>query len=132
MKVLLVDDEAEFLDLMAKRLERRGVRVVCASGGEDALALLAGDGEGGDGLDVDVVVLDVKMPGMDGLEVLRRMAAMPGRPEVVLLTGHASTEAAMQGMEMGAFDYLVKPVALNDLLALLQDAVRRGGLAGRE
>ncbi len=127
MKVLLVDDEADFLELMVKRLERRGLDVVRASCGEDALVVLDGDDSGG----VDVVVLDVKMPGMDGLEVLRRMRGMERRPEVILLTGHASTEAAVQGMEMGAFDYLVKPVALNDLLAMLQDAGRRRGLAGQ-
>jgi len=125
MKVLLVDDEAEFLNLMAKRMERRGFEVIRASGGEDALVVLDGP------VKIDVVVLDVMMPGMDGLEVLRRMRAMEDRPEVILLTGHASTEAAVQGMEMGAFDYLVKPVALNDLLAMLQDAGHRRGLARR-
>ncbi|EPR37379.1 response regulator receiver protein [Desulfovibrio sp. X2] len=117
-KVLLVDDEQDFLEVLQKRLQRRGVTVLAAHDGAEALALLPA-------YDVDVVVLDVKMPGMDGMTVLSRIKA--GRPEVevIMLTGHAEIEAAMQGLEQGAFDYLMKPVEMDHLFYKIQDAYKR-------
>jgi len=115
MDVLLVDDEEDFLDLMQKRLSKRNLSVRAARSGEDALRQI---GE----LAPDVVVLDVKMPGMDGIETLRRIKALAPKVEIIMLTGHASLEAAAQGMDLGAFDFLIKPVTINELLAKLQDA----------
>jgi DNA-binding NtrC family response regulator len=114
LKVLLVDDEVEFLEPTAVRLRRRGVSCVTATGGEEALKALARES-------FDCAVVDVKMPGMDGLELLRRIRNGFPKVAVVLLTGHASIELGVQGMEMGAFEYLLKPVELEDLL----DRVRR-------
>lgn len=122
MRVLLVDDEADFRALLLKRMTHRGVDAMAVGDGEAALAAVA---EG----HFDVVVLDVRMPGMDGIEVLRRLKRDHPDVEVVLLTGHASIEAARTGMDLGAFDYCIKPVSINDLLVTLQEAVARRRLA---
>ena len=116
--VLLVDDEVEFRDLLAKRLSKRKLHVVAAGDGAEALGLLAST-------KVDVVVLDVRMPGMSGTDVLREIKARWPTVEVVMLTGHAQLDVALAGMELGAFDYLLKPVDLDALLYRLQDAYRR-------
>ena len=127
--VLLVDDEVDFRDLLAKRLGKRKLRVSTAGDGAEALRLLAST-------PVDVVVLDVRMPGMSGTDVLREIKAKWPTVEVVMLTGHAQLDVALAGMELGAFDYLLKPVDLDALLYRLQDAYRRkhlreaGGSAG--
>jgi DNA-binding NtrC family response regulator len=119
IKLLLVDDELEFLEPMKARIERRGMACATAASGAEALAIL-------DASPVDCAVVDVKMPEMDGLELLRRLRRLyPGVP-VVLLTGHASAELGVKGMELGAFEYLLKPIELDELL----DTVRRA-VAGR-
>ncbi|MES9997147.1 response regulator [Desulfovibrio aminophilus] len=120
MHILLVDDETEFLELMTKRLDRRNFQVTTASTGEAALEALART-------PVDVVVLDVRMPGMGGIETLRRLKELAPDTEVILLTGHANMEVAVEGMELGAFDYLLKPVAINDLIFKIQDAAKKSG-----
>ncbi|MCM0755353.1 response regulator [Desulfovibrio aminophilus] len=120
MHILLVDDETEFLELMTKRLDRRNFQVTTAATGEAALEALAGT-------PVDVVVLDVRMPGMGGIETLRRIKEAAPGTEVILLTGHANMEVAVEGMELGAFDYLLKPVAINDLIFKIQDAAKKSG-----
>lgn len=118
MHVLLVDDELEFLELMQNRLHKRGFEVATAASGEKALEILRDKV-------FDAMVLDVKMPGMDGIEVLRQAKRLrPGMP-VLLLTGHASMEAAMTGVETGAVDYLLKPVPINDLIIRLRDIASR-------
>jgi len=117
--VLLVDDEVEALELYGKRLARRGIPARLARNAEEALAEVASRPP-------DVVVLDVRMPGMDGLTVLAEIKRRHPGVQVIMLTGHASVEAAVQGMELGAFDYLVKPVALEDLLQKILDAARAG------
>ena len=114
LRLLLVDDEVEFLEPMTVRLSRRRVTCATAQSGEEALRTLKND-------HFDCAVVDVKMPGMDGLELLRRMRRDYSDMAVVLLTGHASVELGVQGMELGAFDYLMKPVDLDELL----DTVRR-------
>ncbi|GAB6038120.1 response regulator [Fundidesulfovibrio butyratiphilus] len=119
--VLLVDDEAEFIETLAKRLKRRGLEVSLANSGQQALDSLAAN-------PVDVVVLDVKMPGMDGIEALTRIKALVPGVEVVMLTAHANVEVALKGMELGAFDYLMKPVELDDLLYKIQDAKKKKSL----
>ncbi len=113
--VLLVDDETEFLSPLVKRLGRRNLNVRTANSGEEALSVLENS-------QTDVVVLDVRMPGMDGLEALREIKKRYPLIEVIMLTGHASIEVAMEGMERGAFDYLMKPMNIDELCYKLQDA----------
>lgn len=122
--VLLVDDEEDFLRTILKRLAKRGIQAEGANRGEQALAMLAENPR-------DVVVLDVKMPGMDGIEVLKRIKANWPTTEVIMLTGHASIDAAVEGMGCGAFDYLMKPADLEDLLYKLEDAFRKKSLNER-
>lgn len=118
MHILVVDDEYEFLELMQNRMQKRGFTVSVASTGEKALDMVR---EGS----FDAMVLDVKMPGIDGIEVLRRVKEMRPELPVLLLTGHASIEAAMTGVETGAVDYLLKPVPINDLIMRLRDIAAR-------
>ncbi len=113
--VMLIDDEQEFIEPLAKRLERRNLRVLKAASGDTALEMIRQTS-------VDVVSLDMRMPGMDGIEVLQAIKAFDPAIEVVMLTGHASVEAAFEGLEKGAFDYLMKPVGIDELLFKLQDA----------
>lgn len=116
--VLVVDDEEDFLNTLVKRLNLRHVHASGASRGREALRLI-------DQEPVDVVVLDVKMPDMGGIEVLREIKNRHPLVEVIMLTGHASLEVAIQGMEAGAFDYLMKPVSMDELLYKLQDAYKK-------
>ena len=118
LKLLLVDDELEFLEPLSTRLARRGCACTIAAGGEEALRALAA-------ATYDCAVVDVKMPGMDGLELLRRMRRDHPTVAVVLLTGHASVELGVQGMELGAFDYLLKPIDLDELLDVVRRASQR-------
>jgi DNA-binding NtrC family response regulator len=117
-KVLLVDDEVEFLETLVKRLKKRNLTVWGVNSGEQAMEALAKE-------PVDVVVLDVKMPGMNGLETLREIKKSCPLVEVIMLTGHASMEVAIEGMEQGAFDYLMKPMDIDELLYKLQDAYKK-------
>ena len=116
--VLVVDDEEEFLDTLVKRLNLRKVDASGTKSGPEALLWI-------DREPVDVVVLDVKMPDMDGIEVLREIKNRHPLVEVIMLTGHASMEVAIQGMEAGAFDYLLKPVTLEDLMVKLAEAFEK-------
>jgi DNA-binding NtrC family response regulator len=118
IRLLLVDDEHDFTSALKRRLDRRGLEVTVADSGEAALTLLVES-------PMDVVVLDVRMPGMDGLSVLARIKEQWPSVEVVMLTGHASMEVAIRGMELGAFDYLMKPVDFQDLLYKVEDAATR-------
>lgn len=118
IKVLLVDDEAQFIAALGKRLTKRGYEVRETHSGDEALAALTD-------FDADVAVLDVKMAGMDGLTVLHKLKQDWPLVEAIMLTGHASMEAAIRGMELGAFDYLMKPVEFSDLLYKLEDAAGR-------
>ena len=118
LNLMLVDDEERFLATTAKLLERQGHRVATATSGQEALDKLERQ-------EVEVVILDVKMPGMDGLELLRRMRRLHPGVAVVLLTGHASVELGVQGMELGAFDYLLKPIDLDELLDVVRRAAQR-------
>jgi DNA-binding NtrC family response regulator len=115
--VLLVDDEEAFLETVVKRLNLRKVKAFGARSGPEALEFLSRN-------TVDVVVLDVKMPEMNGIEALKIVKARHPLVEVIMLTGHASVEVAIAGMEGGAFDYLMKPVNIDELLYKLQDAFK--------
>jgi DNA-binding NtrC family response regulator len=116
-KVLLVDDEADFVGTVAKRLRLRGLDVEGVHSGEAALEAIAARPP-------DVVILDVRLPGIDGVEALRAIKAAAPLVEVIMLTGHASVEVAIEGMEFGAFDYLMKPARLDALLYKIQDAFK--------
>ncbi len=124
MRALIVDDELEFLELMEKRLSRRGIDVVTASDGNKAVDALSKSIDEGSDKKFSVVVMDVRMPGMDGLETLRRMKCLePGLP-IILLTGHAAVGVAMEGLELGAFDYMLKPVPIAELIVKMEEAVQ--------
>ncbi|RPJ17487.1 MAG: response regulator [Desulfobacteraceae bacterium] len=116
--VLLVDDEKEFLETLVKRLVKRKIKVTGVTNGEDALKFIMETTP-------DVVVLDVKMQGMDGIQTLREIKKLKPLVEVIMLTGHANLEVAVEGMEMGAFDYLMKPTGVDELLYKLEDAFKR-------
>jgi len=116
--VLVVDDEVQFVETLVKRLVKRGVKVSSAHSGQDALDALAGGGA----TRTDVVVLDVKMPGMDGLETLAVIKEQHPLVEVIMLTGHATVESAIEGMKHGAYDYLMKPCDLDVLMEKLNQA----------
>jgi len=118
MKLLLVDDETDFLSTLLKRMQRRNVDVQGVGSGESALAWL-------DAHATDVVILDVRMPGMDGIETLCEIKKRYPLTEVIMLTGHASMEVAIEGMEMGAFDYLMKPMDMDELLYKAEDAFKK-------
>ena len=123
MRALFVDDELEFLELMQKRLVRRGMEVATAPDGQTALNMvdeaLASGGE-----PFNIVVMDVRMPGMDGLETLRHMKQKAPNLPVLLLTGHACMGVAVEGLDLGAYDYMLKPVAISELIIKMEEAVR--------
>lgn len=118
LSVLLVDDEEAFVEALARRLGKRGYRVTTATSGPRALEALDQDGA----TRTDVVILDVKMPGMDGLEALAAIKERHPLVEVIMLTGHATVESAIEGMKRGAFDYLMKPCEMETLTAKLSQA----------
>jgi DNA-binding NtrC family response regulator len=113
--LLLVDDEEQFLSTTKKLLERRGVDTRTCSNGFDALDILAKHR-------IDVVVLDIKMPGIDGIDVLSKIKHDHPDVEVILLTGHASVQSAVEGLKLGAFDYLTKPSKVSDIMAKVEEA----------
>lgn len=118
LKVLFVDDEIDFLETLMKRMKKRGVDVAGVGSGEQALDYLNKQ-------PVDVVVLDVRMPGIDGIQTLREIKRLDPLMEVIMLTGHASIEVAIEGMELGAFDYLMKPADIDELFYKIQDAFKK-------
>jgi DNA-binding NtrC family response regulator len=117
--VLLVDDEVPFVETMTKRLNKRDLQVGTAFSGAEALEKLGKDRH------VEVVILDVKMPGMDGIETLREIKRRHPLVEVVMLTGHATVETAIEGMKLGAFDYLMKPCDMDVLISKVGGAASR-------
>jgi DNA-binding NtrC family response regulator len=118
-RVLVVDDEEDFLETLVNRLNKRGIDTTGARSGEEALEIM------GQKL-FDVVILDIKMPGgMDGIEALREMKRIQPLAEVLLLTGHASVETSIEGMKLGAFDYLLKPIRLEELMEKLAEAFEK-------
>lgn len=113
--VLIVDDEIDFMETLIKRMKKRDVNIDGVGSGAAALEAL-------DQKRIDLVVLDVRMPGMDGLETLKRIKARHPLIEVIMLTGTADVDTAVKGMELGAFDYLMKPMDIDELLYTLEDA----------
>lgn len=120
IRVLVVDDEVDFVEMLSLRLEENGEQVYQAFDGKAALDLL----ERQKGA-VDVVILDIKMPGMDGIDVLKEIKEKYPLVEVIMLTGHGTAETAVEGMKIGAYDYLLKPADFEDLLEKLDGARKR-------
>jgi len=116
--ILVVDDEKDFVEMLSLRLQEVGEKVSTAYSGKECLETLAKT-------NIDVVILDIKMPGMDGMETLREIKKRFPIIEVIMLTGHGSTETAVEGMKSGAFDYLMKPADFDDLAAKLEGARKR-------
>ncbi|WP_321494103.1 response regulator [uncultured Desulfobacter sp.] len=118
VKILIVDDEKDFVEMFSLRLSKQGEMVSSAYSGQRALDLL-------ETTKIDVVILDIRMPGMDGIETLKKIKAKHPLVEVILLTGHGSTETAVEGMKEGAFDYLMKPADFDDISEKLANAWKR-------
>ena len=118
IKVLLVDDEQQFVETLAQRLETRGFVVDTALDGDRCLAILMDK-------DMDVVVLDVQMPGRSGIDTLKEIKKLRPLSEVIMLTGHATVETAIEGMKLGAFDYLMKPTEIDELVDKINRAYKR-------
>ncbi|MBM9614848.1 response regulator [Desulfobulbus rhabdoformis] len=114
-KVLLVDDETDFVDLMSQRLETRGLRVLAVTSGEEAVGSM-------DDKNIDVAVVDLAMPGIDGIETLIQIKQARPDIEVIMLTGHATIQSGIEAMKHGACDYLEKPVDLNVLMEKIRYA----------
>ena len=115
LRVLIVDDEDDFRETIVKRLINRKMYAEGAENGFKALEIL-------DQKDFDVVVLDIKMPGIDGIETLKRIKAKKPEVEVIMLTGHVSVEFGITGMQLGAFDYVMKPAPMPELLDKIRQA----------
>ncbi len=125
VRVLIVDDEGDFALTLAERLRLRGFEALAAGGADEALARIHG------GFEPEVVLLDLKMPGVDGLATLSLLKDLDPRMEVILLTGHGSTTAAIEGMQRGLFDYLVKPVDIGALVERIREAAAQRARASK-
>ena len=117
IKLLLVDDEKDYVHVLSNRLSRRHIQVAKTYSGREAIQAVRGQ-------DFDVAVLDLKMEDMDGIEVLKILKKMDPKLMVIMLTGHGSEEAAREGISLGAFDYLTKPCELDELLAKIRAAYK--------
>ncbi len=118
IRVLLVDDEHEFLDVLAERLQNRGFSVSKALTGDQALERVMHE-------DIDVAVVDVLMPGRDGIEILKEIKAARPLVEVIMFTGNATVQTAVEGMKLGAYDYLMKPTESKELIEKIVKAFIR-------
>jgi len=123
IRLLLIDDEEAYVQVLAKRLGKRNIQVTPALSGSEAIQKLRRD-------DFDVAILDLKMEDMDGLEVLKIFKKMVPSMPVIMLTGHGSETAAREGLELGAFDYLTKPCDFEDLVRKIVEASGKGGDGG--
>ncbi|MGD8561935.1 MAG: response regulator [Desulfarculaceae bacterium] len=118
--ILVVDDEKDFAQMFSMRLQEEGHHVRVAYSGQEAIEALSNEEE-----NTDVVVLDIKMPGMDGIEALKVIKSKYPIVEVILLTGHGAIDTAVEGLKNGAFDYLLKPADFPELVAKLENARKR-------
>jgi DNA-binding NtrC family response regulator len=118
VRVLLIDDEVPYTEALAKRLGRRGLSVMTAGGGARAIEIMAANV-------FDVVLLDIKMAGMDGINTLSAIKRNHPEVEVVMLTAHADTDIVISSLAMGAFDYLLKPANVEELVRKIEDAAMR-------
>ena len=117
IKLLLVDDEKDFIESLAERLQLRDFDVKSALNGDDAIKLVSEN-------EFDVIILDVKMPGKSGIETLKEIKKIKQLSQVIMLTGHATVESAIQGMKLGAYDYIMKPTVTEDLINLINKAYK--------
>lgn len=115
IKLMLVDDEERFLATTKKLIEKKGIEVLTARSGGEAINILSNN-------NVHVVILDVKMPGLDGISTLKWIKQLHPLTEVIMLTGHATVESAIEGLKAGAYDYLTKPVDINFLVEMSESA----------
>jgi len=115
-RILIIDDERDFSTTLAERLDIRDFESKAVDGAEEALSLLRG------GWSPDVVILDLRMPGIDGLATLRLIKQHDPTIEVIMLTGHGSTVSGIEGMKGGLFDYLMKPIDIDELIARINEA----------
>jgi DNA-binding NtrC family response regulator len=118
-KVLLVDDEREFVAILTQRLTKRNCSVTFAHNGKDALAQLEED------KDIEVVILDAKMPGVDGIETLKLIKEKWSLVEVIMLTGHSTIDSAINAIKLGAYDYILKPIEMEELVSKIEKAACR-------
>ncbi|MFH1672388.1 MAG: response regulator [Pseudomonadota bacterium] len=118
IRMLLVDDEDDFRTTLASRLKRRKIDVTDVGSGSEAIELVKQ-------VNFDVAVVDVKMPGMDGVETLNQIKKVSPFMEVIMLTGHASVDAGIEAMKLGAYDYVMKPCDIDELLIKAGDAYQR-------
>jgi DNA-binding NtrC family response regulator len=118
MKLMLVDDEERYLLTTAKLMEKKGIDVITAQSGEQALEMLKTH-------DVHVVILDIKMPGMDGFKTLRAIKTLYPPVEVIFFTGHATMDSAIEGLQFGAFDYIMKPADIDDIVNKAYEAFEK-------
>lgn len=119
-KALLVDDEEDFVSTLAERLRLRGIEAQTAANGEEALQSIDTDPP-------QVVLLDLLMPGLGGLEVLRRIVRKHPQIKVILLTGRGSTREGIEGIRLGASDFLMKPVKIEELIQKMSEALQATG-----
>ena len=125
LKVLLVDDEEVFCNNMAKLLNKRGYQVNAVNGGEEALGILQND-------PYDVVVLDLKMPGMNGIDTLKKMKEMGVSAQTIMLTGHGGLDSAMEAVKLGAYDYIPKPCEVDELSAMINNSQNNKNQKGKK
>lgn len=118
-RVLIVDDEEEFANTLAERLVLRGFDAVSVGNADEAISVIKGDWV------PDVALLDLKMPGLSGLDVLEMIKKLKPGIEAIMITGHGSTASGIEGMKKGLFDYLMKPVDINDLVTKINEAVQK-------
>ncbi|MBU1342432.1 MAG: response regulator [Proteobacteria bacterium] len=125
INILLIDDEIEFISTLAERLEIRGYTSKIAEDGESGIRMLANES-------FDIAILDLMMPGLNGLDTLRQIKTIDDTLPVILLTGHGSTKDGMEGMRLGAFDFLMKPLDINELLQKIKLALSESQKGGHE
>ena len=117
--IMLVDDEVSFVETMTKRLSARNIETIVAFSGEEGLEKLKTN------QNLDVIILDIMMPGMDGLETLKKIKKVSPLTEVIMLTGHASIQIAIDGMKQGAHDFLMKPCDIEKLVSKVKEATKK-------
>lgn len=117
--IMLVDDEVPFVETMVKRLTKRNFETIAAYSGEEGLEKIKTH------QNLDVIILDVKMPGKDGLETLKEIKTLTPLIEVIMLTGHATVESGIKGMKLGAYDFLMKPCEIEELVSKVEEATKK-------
>ncbi len=118
IKLMLVDDEERFLATTKKLIEKKGIEVLTAQSGGEAINIISNN-------NVHVVILDVKMPGLDGISTLKWIKQLHPLTEVIMLTGHATVESSIEGLKTGAYDYLTKPIDINFLVEMSEAAYEK-------